>query len=157
VSAGNQILVRIDLDLSGILKVTATERLTGLARHITIESAMERFRKRERTDALGRLDEMFASAAAEAAAAGAPSAGFAPISSSDDAESLPPDLREAIARANDLLAKADRALTSANAEDASELSAMLTDMQRALERRSAPEIRKISEEMEDLVFYLQDA
>ena len=30
VPAGNQILVRLDLDLSGILKVTATERATGL-------------------------------------------------------------------------------------------------------------------------------
>ena len=47
VPAGNQILVRLDLDLNGILKVTATERATGLAKHVVIDNAMERFRKRE--------------------------------------------------------------------------------------------------------------
>ena len=46
VPAGNQILVRLDLDLSGILKVTATERATGLAKQVTIDNAMERFRTR---------------------------------------------------------------------------------------------------------------
>ena len=45
VPAGNQILVRLDLDLNGILKVTATERATGLAKHVVIDNATERFRK----------------------------------------------------------------------------------------------------------------
>ena len=39
VPAGNQILVRLDLDLNGILKVTATERGTGLAKHVVIDNA----------------------------------------------------------------------------------------------------------------------
>ncbi len=56
VPAGNEILVRFDLDLSGILKVTATERATGLAKHVVIDNAMERFRKRERSDAIDRLE-----------------------------------------------------------------------------------------------------
>ncbi len=60
--AGNQILVRLDLDLSGILKVTATERATGPPRHVTIDNAMERFRQRQRTDAIDRLEEMFGTA-----------------------------------------------------------------------------------------------
>ena len=42
VHAGNQIVVRLDLDLDGILKVTATERATGLARQVTIDNATER-------------------------------------------------------------------------------------------------------------------
>jgi molecular chaperone DnaK (HSP70) len=39
VPAGNEILCRMDLDLDGILRVTATEKRTGLAKHITIEGA----------------------------------------------------------------------------------------------------------------------
>ena len=39
VPAGNEVLCRMDLDLDGILRVTATEKRTGLAKHITIESA----------------------------------------------------------------------------------------------------------------------
>ncbi len=52
VPAGNQILVRLDLDLNGILKVTATERGTGLAKHVVIDNAVERFRTRHRSDAV---------------------------------------------------------------------------------------------------------
>ena len=37
--AGNEVLCRMDLDLDGILRVTATEKRTGLAKHITIEGA----------------------------------------------------------------------------------------------------------------------
>ena len=59
VPAGNQILVRLDLDLSGILKVTATERATGLAKHVIIDNAMERFRTRQRSDAVDRLEAAF--------------------------------------------------------------------------------------------------
>ena len=59
VPAGNQILVRLDLDLSGILKVTATERATGLAKQVTIDNAMERFRTRQRSDAVDRLEAVF--------------------------------------------------------------------------------------------------
>jgi molecular chaperone DnaK len=39
VPAGNEVLCRMDLDLDGILRVTATEKRTGLAKHITIEGA----------------------------------------------------------------------------------------------------------------------
>jgi hypothetical protein len=33
---------------------------------------------------------------------------------------------------------------------------MLADLQSAIERRSVEDIRKISDEIEDLVFYLED-
>ena len=59
VPAGNELLVRLDLDLSGILKVTATERATGLAKRITIDNAAERFRTRQRSDAIERLEATF--------------------------------------------------------------------------------------------------
>ena len=59
VPAGNQILVRLDLDLNGILKVTATERATGLAKHVVIDSATERFRQSQRSDAVDRLEAVF--------------------------------------------------------------------------------------------------
>ena len=48
--------MRLDLDLNGILKVTATERATGLAKHVVIDNATERFRTQQRSDAIDRLD-----------------------------------------------------------------------------------------------------
>ena len=145
VGRGNQILVRLDLDLNGILKVTATERATGLARHVTIDSAIERFRTKQRTDAVDRLEAIFGTAAKAEEASTSP----AP-------EALPPEVQQAVSAAKSLIARAERLQADANPEDAAELKAMLADLQSAVERRSVEDIRKISDELEDLVFYLED-
>jgi molecular chaperone DnaK len=145
VGRGNQILVRLDLDLNGILKVTATERATGLARHVTIDSAIERFRTKQRTDAVDRLEAVFGTAAEAEKASTSP----AP-------EALPPEVQQAVSAAKSLIARAERLQADANPEDAAELKAMLADLQSAVERRSVEDIRKISDELEDLVFYLED-
>ncbi|HMB04479.1 MAG TPA: Hsp70 family protein, partial [Isosphaeraceae bacterium] len=152
VTAGNQIVVRLDLDLSGILKVTATERITSLARRVTIDNAMERFRKRQRTDAVDRLEAIFETAE------GAPEAPPAPATAPDAPveDDLTPGQRQAIRSAHDLIAKAENVLPRANPEDAAELGALLTDLRSAVAHRSEDEIRRVTAEVEDLVFYLED-
>jgi molecular chaperone DnaK len=152
VHAGNQIVVRLDLDLSGILKVTATERLTGLARQVTIENAGERFRRTQRTDALDRIEAAFDTLEDQPTLSRP-----IPFESAPGAEEdLPADFREANLEARGLIAKANRLLPGANAEDDSELKALLADLEAALARRSVEDIRKILPEVEDLVFYLED-
>ncbi len=54
-------------------------------------------------------------------------------------------------------AKAERVLPSANAEDADELRAMLADLHGAVDAASVDRIRAVLHELEDLVFYLEDA
>ena len=152
VDAGNQIVVRLDLDLSGILKVTATERLTGLSRRVTIDNAMERFRTKQRTDAVDRLEAIFGTAEDVPdlpLALGAPQ----PAVIEDD---LTPGQRQAIQSAHDLIVKAERVLPTANAEDAAELKALLADLRAAVENREEEDITTIAAEVEDLVFYLED-
>jgi molecular chaperone DnaK len=154
VDAGNQIVVRLDLDLSGILNVTATERLTGLSRHVTIDNAMERFRTNQRTDAVDRLEAIFETAEGGPEALPAPQAPQPePAGKEGD---LTPSQRQAIESARDLVAKAERVLPGANAEDAAELKALLADLHAAVERREEEAIRKVAAEVEDLVFYLED-
>ncbi len=48
VHAGNEILVRFELDLNGILKVTAEEHATGLQKQLKVENAVSRFRRQSR-------------------------------------------------------------------------------------------------------------
>lgn len=158
VDAGNQIVVRLDLDLSGILKVTATERLTGLARHVTIDNAMERFRKRQRTDARDRLDALYQGTVerVDRDESEFENAGVPALEGNGEAD-LSASLREAIGAADAMIAKAERLMAVANAEDAAELKAMLHDLRAACERRSETDIRRILTEVEDLVFYLEDA
>ncbi len=147
VPAGNQILVRFDLDLNGILKVTATERATGLAKHVVIDNAMERFRKKQRSDAVDRLESIMGPAEAEEPL-GLPAPGEA-------AEAGDPELRSALEAAEALCAKADQILPGANAEDREELTAMLDDLRSAIESRQVDRIRSVLREVEDLVFYLE--
>ena len=149
VHAGNQIVVKLDLDLNGILKVTATERATGLARQVTIDNAMERFRRRHRIDAVDRLDAVFRTSADLPALPAPTSSGAA-----TGAEAAPsPALGPAVA----LVAKAERLLAGANPEDAAELKALLVDLRSAIDRGSEAEVGPIAHEVEDLVFYLEDA
>src|SRR5579883_1622389 len=162
VPRGNQILVRLDLDLSGILKVTATERATGLAKHIVIDNAMERFRKRQRSDAVDRLEAILGSVEEEPAAvlrlpAPEETETEPGAAAAVPADGLAPALRQVIQSAQALVAKAEQVLPSANEEDAGELQAMLADLRAAIGRRDADAIRASMREVEDLVFYLEDA
>ena len=164
VPAGNQILVRLDLDLSGILKVTATERATGLAKQSP--STMPR------------------SGSAPASAA-MPSNGWRQLSrhsrprndedndeasilslegptarhshhAHDQTATMAPSLRTVVESANKLAAKAERIIPGAKEEDAAELCALVGSLRAAIERRSEDEIQNISRELEDIVFYLED-
>jgi len=153
VPAPNEVLVRLDLDLNGILRVTATERSTGLAKQVVIDNMMERFRRRERVDALERLDALFAK-----------SEDASDIDERGDQETVPeaepevfdPKLQNAIETARARMAKASQVETSASKEDAAELKALVHDLQTAVSRRSLDDIRRVSAELEDLTFYLAD-
>jgi molecular chaperone DnaK len=157
VPAGNQIMVRLDLDLNGILKVTATERGTGLAKHVVIDNAIERFRARQRSDAIDRLESVLGSASSpfhQPAELIIP--GLENDFGASDEGPIDPTLREAIESAEDLAAKARSVMSSANAQDAEELQSMLADVDAAIAKQDEPELRSLLRKVEDLVFYLQD-
>jgi molecular chaperone DnaK len=158
VPAGNQIMVRLDLDLNGILKVTATERGTGLAKHVVIDNAIERFRARQRSDAVDRLESVLGIASSPF---DQPAELIIPGVDNEFGESnegpIDPALLEAIESAEDLAAKARAVMSSANAQDAEELQNLLADVDAAIARQDEPELRSILRKVEDLVFYLQDA
>ena len=59
VPAGNQLVVQCDLNLDGMLKVSAKEKATGLQKHVTIENALSRFEGSEITEARDRLDRLW--------------------------------------------------------------------------------------------------
>src|SRR5215469_10537333 len=55
VPSGNPIVVQLDLNLDGILKVSARERATGLQKQVVIENALARYEREERDQARERL------------------------------------------------------------------------------------------------------
>ena len=134
--------------------MTATERLTGLSCRVTIDNAIERFRTHQRIDvstAWRRSSRRRKPPPKRRAAS--PTSNPAPDVEDD---SLPFAQRAAFQTALAAIAKAERVLPEANAEDAAELQALLADLNAAIVRRSEDDVRKIAAEVEDLVFYLED-
>ena len=152
VRRGNEILVRFDLDLDGILKVTAIERATGLEKKLTVDNAITRFRASNRQEAMARLAAIF-----DATDGSRPAdAGQEDAQTAADAD-LPPELKKTIAKGRELIAKAEQIAPGANPEDAEEMLELAGKLQAAIAELRQAEIEEILPELEDLVFYLQDA
>jgi molecular chaperone DnaK len=142
VQAGNEILVRFDLDLDGILKVTAVERATGLQKQLVVDNSMSRFRTTNRDAAMARLGEAFAAGGVVQVPAAA-----APMSA---------ELTDAAFKSGLLIAKAEQLAADATPEDRQEMQSLIERLRAAVAAQSAGEIDTIYAELEDLVFYLQD-
>lgn len=158
VPAPNEVLVRLDLDLNGILRVTATERATGLAKQVVIDNMMERFRHRERLDALERIDALFGDSNDPGGAQvpeGIEEAGDGKVSTVPENGDI--ELHKAIEQANALIAKSTQLEASASKEDAAEMKGLIEDLRSAIARKSLDDIRHVTAELEDLVFYLNDS
>jgi len=144
VERGNEILVRFDLDLDGILKVTATERSTGLEKRLVVDNAVSRFRAKNREEALARVAAAFESS------------GSAPATSQDADADLSPELKQIIGTCEELVSKAERIAPGVNPEDATEIRELAGKLRTAISERSQADIEEILPKLEDLVFYLED-
>lgn len=136
VPAGNQVIIHFDLDLNGMLKVTATEKTTGLAKTVTMD-----------TRGAHALD-LDAARRNVASLVGEPEADPAsPAGDSDHSAQL------ATAKA---LRKRAEALLEKNIspDDATELRNLLHESAEAI--RTSVDLAHINETLADLLFYLED-
>ena len=140
--AGNEILVRFNLDLNGILKVTAEEHATGLQKQLKIENAVSRFKREGNQDAKQAARLPLALSSRPAGGDGAPASA---------------DVPAATDRCSALIAKARGLAEKATDQDRSEIDRLIKDLTDASATLSAPRIKQVEAELEDLVFYLQDA
>ena len=163
VNAGNEILVRFALDLDGILHVSATEQATGKSQDLTIDNSVERFRCSNQEAAQTRLDTAFA-ASDELRSNETDPVPSSDFESTDEAratfgtdETIPAELKALLEEATEVFARSEPLMERASPEDAEELSELLTRLKAAIERKSGTEMKETLADLEDLVFYLQDA
>ena len=126
-SEGNEILVRFDLDLNGMLKVTARERDTGLSKEVTIDNAVTRFRAASSKEAKLRLAEIFEDMASEDMASEDMDGSESLLTTDDVSASA-----EQFAAAQATLAKARRLLPQASPEDADEMRPLISQLEQAI-------------------------
>jgi molecular chaperone DnaK len=161
VPAGNQLVVQLDLNLDGILTVTARERATGLSKQITIENALSQFVAQEREGARERLDRLWARDSDDVADEEDGDEGY--ITDEEDEASAMPELvpgpregQREVVQARALLEKAERLMDKAASEDQEELKRLMDRVRNAVTDRQWDKVTTASNELADVLFYLED-
>jgi molecular chaperone DnaK len=161
VPSGSPIIVQLEIDLSGILHVTATEKATGLAKSVTIDTAghhrlnLDAARTNlaalfEEEDALGLPDE-----ADDAGDDTGDDVG-------DDADAgadapAGPSRPELLASAKSLRRRAEAVLAGQiSPSDAAEIRALLDASSGAITRRDWAALQEADDKLSDVLFYLED-
>ena len=156
VPAGNQIVVQLDLNLDGTLKVSAREKSTGLVKQITIDNAMARFALEERDAARTRLDKLWGSPAdPDSPAAEAPALAPRFRLPAPELAAGPAEGQRETVQARALLEKADRVRPGVSADDGAELDRLTAKIRSALDTRAWAELATASNELTDVLFYLE--
>jgi len=133
VPAGNVIITTFSLDVDGILHVSSVEKLTGLQKEITIDSAAARFEREEMGAARERVQALIDS---DAQAPEAPATAGAPPSA-------------------ELIQRAERLLETATPEDREDLVDAIEALRDAEDQGDTEAIRRAGDTLSDLVFYLE--
>jgi len=165
VPAGNEILCRMDLDLDGILRVTVTEKRTGLAKHITIEGATTAMSEAEVTAARERMHSLFAEEEGTIEQ-GEKWLGEADIDDEEATTEVQPeteiqgdadrDRRVQISEARALLERSRRLLDVMNSDDREEAIGLHEQIETALNTSDWQQLQVTMTELADLLFYVEE-
>jgi molecular chaperone DnaK len=162
--AGNPILIHFDLDLNGMLKVTASEKSTGLAKSVTMDTrhAGRALNLEEARRNVASLVADAQSQATETAGAGAATGSAAnpdpdPKSESAEAQAHSVAPEALLVTAKDLRKRGEALLQqNVNADDAAEIRTLLHDCAAAIASRDWPALQQKNDTLSDLIFYLED-
>jgi molecular chaperone DnaK len=154
VPAGNEILCRMDLDLDGILRVTALEKRSGLAKQITIEGATTALTEAELAHARRRTAALFGEVAALGTDEGEERDDEGASASAADA--VLSDQSGQVAEARVLLERSRRLLEKMTAEDREEAIGFHEQLEEALAARHWDRLREVMAELTDLLFYVEE-
>ncbi len=133
--AGNPVVVDLALDRDGILRVTATEKLTGLEQRIVIDKAVSRFGEGGLTEARQRLDTLFGTTEA--------------TESGDETEDTGSPAADA------LIARAEAKLDEAAEEDRAEMIDLIEAIHDARQAGDGAALAQACDDLRDILFYLE--
>jgi len=142
--AGNPIVANLELDLNGMLKVTAVEKATGLAKTVIMDTrdTSKNFNLEAARLNMASLlgdGELAGSAAGDVVA---------------DVEET--DKNASLSRAKQLRTRAEKILGKANAEDGAEINGLLQKSAQAIAAGAWGELDECNGSLGDILFYLED-
>ncbi|MEI7687143.1 MAG: Hsp70 family protein [Planctomycetota bacterium] len=167
VPAGNKITVQFDLSLDGILKVSAREKATGLAKNVTIEGALKKFDESQVAAAQSRMAELwgdsFPGADDEfddddlaAGPASIPQIDLTVANAVPELVDAPREGQRESVQARALIEKAERLLTTIQPDDRAEVQKILDQLRNDMTDRRWDKVTAGSNQLSDLLFYLDD-
>ena len=136
--AGNIVTLTLELDLDGILHVSAREKDTGLEKSITISNAIARFQEQEMADAKARVDALFG---AEPAVTG-------------EAEAGESGQHHAAVKAKALVEKAERMLEQASDEDREDMIDLIEKIKDGIAAQDFDAAEAATDRLADILYYL---
>ncbi len=144
---GNEILVRFDMDLNGILTVVAIERDTGLEKQLRLENAITKFCVDSRDEARAKLAKVFQGTSERADSGG-----------SLDADNTGGSVADTLAaKTESMLASARALIAKATDEDAAEIQELVDRIEQAIAANDEKNLAAASSQLEDVLFYVEDA
>ncbi|OED37085.1 hypothetical protein AB833_24925 [Chromatiales bacterium (ex Bugula neritina AB1)] len=152
----DDINVRFDLTLDGILKVTATQPDTGKSRELVIDNALSNLQGDNRDRAVKRLGTLFQSS--DEISGGArmieqPDQNN--IENEDEAADAPIANLDQFPEAAALLKKY-KALTNIPADDLEDVKTVSSELQKSIAAKDTVRVTSLSEELDDILFYLEN-
>ncbi len=146
--AGNKIILNLELDINGILKVTAVEKNTGLSKEVTmdtkdVESNFNIIESQKNVASLFTEEEF-------------DSEEFKLITKEDGGHEAPAEESDAIARAKDLRRRTEKLMDSISPEDESDIRNLLEKSEKAVKEHNLVGLSEINESLEDIIFYLEE-
>ena len=152
--------VRFDLNLDGILHVTATQPATGKKQDLRIDNVLSQFRAEEREDAKQRLGDLFEASDQDSGkpldwipATDVDASGWRRVESGQITPPAPTD--SAAGNASRLLERARRLGGSVTGEDADEIEQLRQRLESAIADNDTDTIEAVCLELDDVLFYVE--
>lgn len=143
VPAGNVITLTLDLDLNGILHVSAQEKATGLEKSITIKNALSRFEssaletaKQRITSLLGQLE---------------PNIDDQQQAQADDTVAVAPEITAAYA----IIAKAESLFERVSKEDREDMLELITVINACIADNDIVGLENPVNQLNDIIYYVE--
>jgi len=153
--AGNPILLAMTLDVNGMLKVTAREKITGLSRTVTMDTT--KAGARAAGQKLREIEALLSELTGDESPLDKGEAGEAQLAAPREVPEAADRQKDGLlARAQTLRKRAEAIQDRVGEEDAVEITRLLEESRQAISGGDWESVGRLNESLADMLFYLED-
>jgi molecular chaperone DnaK len=156
VPRGNQIIYRFDLDINGILHVTATEKDTGLTGNLVVENALKAHKPEDGLSFREHLKGFFTEEETTPAELAADSETIIDTEFVNQL-GLAEGWEERYEKEAALIRRAKSFISKVSDDDKKEIETRIQELIEAIKRNDSEKMGSITTQLEDLLYYLEDS